>query len=129
MARRPKPWLRKGRGWFVTVDGKQVSLGKNKNLAHERFHELMAQPKPASVRGSSPLVAEVLDSFLEWTRRHRAEKTFESYRERLQWFLDAIPAEISTSQLKPHHAQTWFDDNPNWSASTNGAWRSQHKET
>ena len=31
MARRPKPWLRKGRGWFVTLDGKQVSLGVDKD--------------------------------------------------------------------------------------------------
>ena len=30
MARRPRPWLRKGRGWFVSIDGRQLPLGDDK---------------------------------------------------------------------------------------------------
>ena len=61
MARRPKPWLRKGRGWFVTIDGKQVPLGNDKEAAYRRFHELMAEPKRPS-KSIHPLVSEFLIS-------------------------------------------------------------------
>ncbi|MFO7901694.1 MAG: hypothetical protein R6U98_03450 [Pirellulaceae bacterium] len=41
MARHPKPWFRKGRGWFVQLDGMQHSLGYDKQVAFDRFYELM----------------------------------------------------------------------------------------
>ena len=44
MAKTPKPWFRKGRGWFVTINGKQHNLGRNKEAAHQQFYRLMQMP-------------------------------------------------------------------------------------
>ena len=45
MARRPHPWFRVGRGWFVTVKGKQHSLGvesaADEAAAFAAFKQLM----------------------------------------------------------------------------------------
>jgi integrase len=115
MARRPKPWFRKGRGWFVTLDGKQVSLGKDKHTAYRRFYELMASPPPPSpTRHSS--ADTVLDDFLDWTKKHRAQATFETYRRRLQSLLDSLPQGLSVHELQPFHVQDWLDSHPAWSS-------------
>ena len=43
MARQSKLWYRKDRKtWMVIIDGKRHNLGKNKKIATEKFHELMA---------------------------------------------------------------------------------------
>lgn len=45
----PKPWFRKGRGWFVTLDGQQIKLGKKKAESLKPYQQLMAQPKQQAV--------------------------------------------------------------------------------
>ncbi|MFW6114627.1 MAG: hypothetical protein ACOC7K_02705 [bacterium] len=113
MARRPKPWFRKGRGWFVQIEGKQHNLGPDKEQAFQRFHELMSRPEAPRV--SEQHVAALLDLFLEWTKAHRAEATFKWYRERLQSFFKSMPPSMVASQLKPYHVQRWLDSHPTWS--------------
>ena len=113
MARSPKPWYRKSRGvWYVQIDGKQINLGPNRGLAFQRFHELMAKPKQRRVASES--VAAIVDAFLEWTKNHRAPKTYEYYLQRCQWFMESIP-NLTVAQLKPFHVQQWLDGHPNWS--------------
>ena len=113
MARRPKPWFREGRDWFVQIEGKQHSLGRDKNDAFRRFHELMSKPKTPAVTDEH--VACILDLFLEWTKSHRATTTYEWYRKRLQWFLKSIPPSARVGQLRPYNVQQWLDAHPNWS--------------
>jgi len=48
MSRHPKPWFRKGRGWFVQLDGNQVNLGRDKQVAMARFYELMRDQKTSA---------------------------------------------------------------------------------
>src|SRR5262245_13942568 len=105
MARRPKPWERKGRGFFVQLHGKQVALGRNKKLAYQRYHELMAHPEPvpATSSANAPFVI-ACDDFLEWTRVNRAERTFDWYLERLQSFTDylgTVDKSLPVGQVKP----------------------------
>ena len=60
-------------------------------------------------------VAVFLDLFLDRTERHRAPRTYDWYRERLQWFLGSIPDSLHAGQLKPYHVQQWLDGHPGWS--------------
>lgn len=114
MARRPKPWFRSGRGWFVQIEGKQRPLGPNKKLAFERFYELMREPKKrVSVQTES--LAAIFDEFLEWTQKHRAERTYEWYQDRIQWFLGTVHTDLTVVQLKPYHVQRWLDAHADWS--------------
>lgn len=114
MACRPKPWYRNGRGWFVQVAGKQHNLGPDKELAFQRFYELMRETKSRPIASTESL-AVTCDEFLAWTARHRAKRTYEWYRERLEWFLSTVPTDMTPSQLKPYHVQRWLDVHPTWS--------------
>lgn len=67
MSRPTKPWFRKSnKKWYVWHDGKQVNLGPDKKEAHQKFHQLMAEPKKARVIVNSGSLIELVDSFLEW---------------------------------------------------------------
>ena len=117
MARRPKPWFRKGRGWFVTLNGKQIPLADDKKEAFARFYELMNNPDDAVVCSQHSLLS-ILDEFLEWIRRNRAPATYQSYKEKLQSFINATPKSLQATELKPIHVQRWLDANPQWANTT-----------
>ncbi|TWT96128.1 Tyrosine recombinase XerC [Botrimarina colliarenosi] len=119
MARRAKPWLRKGRGWYVQHHGKQIALGKDKAAAFLRYHELMQQGPCQAVAGDSFFA--VCDAFLEWTHQHRAPRTYEWYVDRLGSFARSLSrsgGEIRIAAVRPLHVQQWLDENPRWGATT-----------
>ncbi len=102
-----KPWFRSGRGWYLTLDGKQIPLGDDREAAFDHYYRLMRQPKEApKVRGDS--VAALIDAFLDWTQKHRAAETYIWYQSRLQTFVDRHP-DLLASALKPFHVQQWID--------------------
>jgi hypothetical protein len=112
MARTASPWFWGERqGWYVNKHGRRHFLGEHPGGAApprkikgtwnvpppivQAFHALMARPDAAPKppqQGSGPTVAELLDKYLDWCHRHRAERTYEWYRDHLQRFLDALPA-------------------------------------
>lgn len=106
----PKPWHRKVRGWFVTLDGQQIKLGNNKADALKRYQEIMAQPKKAVVVSSDSILA-IIDTFLDWCHKHRAPDTYEWYRYRLERFAKRYP-NLSVADLRPFHVQEWIDEMP-----------------
>lgn len=115
MPRRPKPWWRKDRqSWFVTIDGTRHNLGPSREAAFRRFHELMAAPKAALPPATDEDVTVVIDAFLDWTQRHRAESTYHWYLQRCQSFVLTIPG-LRVSRLRPFHVQEWVDANAAWS--------------
>ncbi|QDV79870.1 tyrosine-type recombinase/integrase [Botrimarina mediterranea] len=119
MARRPTPWFRKGRGWYVQHRGKQVALGKDKAEAFRRFHALMQKADDAVAQGDS--FAAICDEFLEWTLQHRARRTYDWYVALLQPFAAFLkthgfvgPAE----GLRPLHVRRWLEQHPTWGGTT-----------
>lgn len=115
MPRFPKPWYRADRNaWFVQVDGRQVKLGHDKDEALRRYHDLMAAPRGQVVAAKS--VVELLDQFLEWTKLHRAKRTYDFYRERCQGFIQAISSTLSIKELRPFHIHQWVDSHVGWAS-------------
>lgn len=118
----PKPFFRpKKNRWYVQIAGKHVNLGPDETEAFRRYHSLMAdrgKPVPVVVQtGSDPALAAILDAFLEWCRVHRAARTYESYQERIQSFLDALADKtLLARELRPFHLQQWVDGHPDWNA-------------
>jgi integrase len=111
----PKPFFRADRGlWYVQLNGKQHNLGREKKDAFHRYHELMHAPTPVA----STLVAGVIDGFLEWTKEHRAPRTFEWYLDFLQSFISSLPdKEMRTDDLRPFHVHQWADSHKAWGPS------------
>lgn len=111
--RKPHPWFRKGRGWFVQLNGKQVPLGvTDENAvaeAVEALKRLLGGKPPASVATFSAVV----ESYLESVSHRIKPETLAGYRKCLVWavarygmltVLDPIAVEKAVAAV-PH----WSD--------------------
>ncbi len=119
MSRNPKPWLRSGRGWYVQLAGKQISLGRNKTEAFRLYRQLLREPRQQQV--SSESFFAVGDEFLQWTLQHRAERTYQWYQERLQSFGDFLKQCLPNARLeevKPLHVMQWIAKHPKWGSTS-----------
>ena len=67
-----QPWFRKNRGWFITLHGRQIPLGKEKKAAFEEYKRVLSTPPAKAVRSDS--VAVLIDKFLDWVKLHRAHR-------------------------------------------------------
>ena len=103
----PKPWYRKRRGWYVTLGGEQIPLGKGKEAAFEQYHELMRRPLERRKAPAGSMLS-VIDQFLEWVEKHRAPDTYVWYQSRLQLFARRYP-DLTVRDLRPFHVQQWID--------------------
>lgn len=110
----PKPYFRRSRRQFyVQVDGHEFTLGPDREAAFAKYHEVMRdrpQPQSASDRPSvGPLVVALTDEFLDWCKKNRAPRSYDWYKDRIQSFVDAIPADLTVTELRPYHVQRWID--------------------
>jgi integrase len=124
MARKPRPWYRSDRNqWFVTVNGTRHLLGDHPadaarpqqskktsqwnppKVISDKFHALMAD-EPETV--SADTIWGICDLFLDHIQKNRAEATYGWYKDRLQYFKDAIP-NMLTDRLEPDRVQDWLD--------------------
>jgi integrase len=111
----PKPFHRADRDlWYVQIRGKQHNLGRDKDDAFRRYHQLMQAPEPVE----STLAVGIIDGFLEWTREHRAARTYDWYKAHLQSFINSlVNKQIATDELRPFHVQQWADAHSSWGPS------------
>lgn len=138
MAHYPKPYFRKSRGcWYVQIDGRETTLGKEKDQAFTTYHGLMAArgnvPSPSSPELESaateecsstpnavtPLLAfpigdltvpQILDEFLDWCESNRAPDTYRWHKDRINSFCNSIPADLKPKDMKPFHVQKWVNN-------------------
>ena len=113
-------WQEQTRCYYVQVGKKQHRLDPDEDTAWRLYHQMMArspeQAKPAII---SPTLAavEVVDPFLEWVSVNRERLTYEAYKRRLQYLVDAIPTTLAHGDLKPFHISRVMDAK-DWSANT-----------
>src|SRR5262245_2884858 len=110
----PKPWFRKSRGvWMVQIAGVQHNLGADRELAFQRYHDLMRRPAAKPV--PSEAVVGVIDSFLDWCHAHRSAETYQWYLWRLQRFIASIDTTLCVQHVRHFHLDNWLQQNPGWS--------------
>lgn len=124
--KRPKqrePFFRESRQlWYVQLDGRQINLGRDKNLAFARYHELMAErakkkPAPHGIK----TVNVALERFMDHVSDNRAPRTYEFYKRVLKSFRLSLPCEgeqLSISGLLPAHVTDWIAKHPGWAPTT-----------
>jgi integrase/recombinase XerD len=116
MARFRKPFFRPARGlWYVQLDGKQINLGREKDVAFKSYHALMQQraeaPQPVvHIAPDHGLVVVIVDEFLDWCEKQRAPDTYRWYKDRLESFCATIDVNLTADELRPHHVQKWVDN-------------------
>ncbi len=108
MPRPPKPYFRKQtRSWYCSISGRQVSLGKDREVAFEKFHELMTDK--AQVRGDLSTLYELSQVYLDWCEANRKRNTYTHHRYYLKLFIDHVGKRLRPSQLRVHHVTQWHE--------------------
>lgn len=99
-----KPWFRKqNKTWYVTINGKQRLLGKDKEKALEEYAKLIGnQHEPEDN------VRRLLNKYWDWSKTNHAESTRNKMRPRLESFGGFISPLLTTKKLRPHHVQNWL---------------------
>lgn len=115
--KQPKPFFRRyTKSWYVQIGKRQINLGRDKKLAWEKYHELMAQRE--SLTGLLTTVAQLFDVYLEWCSTRRSEGTYKNNRLYLRSFIDCVGTRLTISKLRPLHITKWMDTHPDWSDTT-----------
>lgn len=118
MAHFPKPFFRpKRQRWYVVIDGKETNLGADQQAAFAHYRDLMANRTagPDSVR---PSILAIIDTFLDWTQKHRAGRTYRWHQENLQSFLKSVDPHREASAVRVFDVTRWIDSHPHWSGTT-----------
>jgi integrase len=111
MAKRPKMWQRgQTGGWYVTIQGQQIPLGKEKDEAEAEYQRLLGAGGFADVQR----VDDVLDLYLDWVEVNRAPATYKDHRALLRDFNQSLPNRIRVCDLKPFHVSRWLDKHDTW---------------
>ena len=120
MPREPKPYFRKStQRWVCTIDGKRITLGADKRLAHDKFHELMLNRDQVASELST--VYELSQVYLDWCEQNRSKGTYQNQKRYLQSFISSIGRRLKIGALKAHHLTKWLESFNCTSTSKNDA--------
>ena len=101
-----KPFKRtNNQTWYVNLGGRHVTLGKDKDEAFRKYHQLMAGHIDL---GNDIAASDVIDQFLAWSETHQAKKTYKLAK----FFCDSFKLTIKRMKiddLKPIHVTRWLD--------------------
>lgn len=65
MPRQPKPFFRKQtKSWYFSTFGRQLNLGKDRDAAFAKFHEMMLEPDTHA--SNAQTLYEISQSYLDW---------------------------------------------------------------
>lgn len=108
MPRQPKPYLRKQTGsWYCSIDGRQIPLGKDRESAFLRFHELMSDC--TQVRAEQFTLYELSQVYLDWCQANRKSGTYTNQKRYLKQFIGSVGKRLRPSHLKVHHVTKWHE--------------------
>ena len=108
MPRQPKPFFRKQtKSWYFSTGGKQIPLGKDRDAAFQRFHELVGSPE--QLAGETSTLYQLSQLYLDWCEQHRKPGTYNLHKRYLKSFIGSVGKRLRPAQLKAHHVSKWVD--------------------
>ncbi|QDS91625.1 hypothetical protein FF011L_03550 [Roseimaritima multifibrata] len=111
MARPSKPFYRKQtKTWYCSIDGRQIRLGKEKEAADKKFHELMCDQ--TSVSAEITTLYDLSQKYLDWVQNNRKQGTYNNNLLYLKSFIASVSKRMKVGQLKKHHITKWTGNNP-----------------
>lgn len=76
-----KPFYKKShKVWYVHHNGKLEKLSRTEEEANKVWAKLLDEQEPAAPQATGLSLGELVDRFLAWVKRHRADGTYLSYR-------------------------------------------------
>lgn len=113
MPRESKPYYRKSqKRWVATINGRRVTLGKDKKAAFEKFFQLMGDQSAIALEIST--LYDLSQSYLDWVKENRKPGTYDKHLFYLKSFIAHIGKTMRISALKQHHLTKWTSK-PSWS--------------
>lgn len=102
MPRQPKPYFRKAqKRWVCTINGNRVTLGKTKDEAMAKYHQLMLKPQTVSSELST--IYDLSQVYLDWVEKHRKKSTYDNHKRYLKTFTESIGKSMKIAALRKHH--------------------------
>lgn len=119
MARPSKPWFRKSkRRWYVTLHGRKVCLGADRDRAFKEYHRLMAGVDTATVGpGVEPTVRQLADDYMADLKGRVGTRTHYVAAAYLKRFLSVFGT-AKARQLTRRQVGRWLAEQTDWSPST-----------
>ena len=109
MPRQPKPYFRKSqKRWVCTINGNRITLGKNKEEAMAKYHQLMLKPQTVSSELST--IYDLSQVYLDWVEKHRKKSTYDNHKRYLKTFIESIGKSMKISALRKHHVLSWSEN-------------------
>ena len=84
--------------------------------AYQAFYRFMADDPAHVPEPESLTVAKLCDLFLDHSKLHNGQRTFDWYRSYLQSFCEGY-GRLNALQVKPIHVSRWLDGHPQWQTS------------
>lgn len=117
MARQPKPFFRKQtKSWYFSTNGKQHPLGKDREEAFRKFHELMADQTKVSTENFT--LYELSQSYLDWVEANRSPATYYRNFRYLKSFIETVGKRLKPTNLKPPTVKKWATSQPTWNSTS-----------
>ena len=108
MPRQPKPYLRnQTNSWYCSIAGRQISLGKDRDAAFEKFYELMGDKE--QVKGENTTLYDLSQTYLDWCETNRKPATYTRHRYYLKLFIESVGKRLRPSRLRVHHVVKWYE--------------------
>lgn len=114
--REPKPFFRQSKNaWYLQLGKRQLSLGKDKELAWKKYHEIMAAEEP--IRDSAT-VEMLFERYLDWVEESRKPGTYKRARHYLSSFARFIGKQVKITALSGADLTDWVESQPTWGPTT-----------
>jgi integrase/recombinase XerC len=113
-------WFADRQAWYVKVGTTAQRLSPDKDEAWRLWHEMMAKPPEArqKPRAASMQAVEILDLFLDWCQKNRAETTYNWHKHFCQMLAVTLPSPLPVADLKPYHLTLILSEHADWSNNT-----------
>jgi hypothetical protein len=120
-----QPWQRESTGtWHVWFNGKQRYLGKDEQVAREKFRRMTQSGATGDYT-----VRQVIQAYWKWAKANHAPSTYERRKPILESFSKAMRASLKADALRAMHVQDWIDNKIKQKVAVKGGKRGERKAT
>ncbi|TWU49424.1 tyrosine-type recombinase/integrase [Rubripirellula reticaptiva] len=114
--REAKPFFRKSKNaWYLQLGKRQVSLGREKKQAWQKYHQLMADSEPIR---ETATVEMLFERYLDWVEENRKPGTYSKIRDNLSSFAKFIGKQTKIATLSGSDLSNWAEGQSTWSSTT-----------
>lgn len=115
-SKEPKPFFRAAKqSWYLQLGKRQVSLGKDKKLAWQKYHELMSKEEP--LKGTAT-IEMLFERYLDWVEENRKPATYDKIRRHLSAFSRFIGKKSKIEATSGADLANWVEKEKSWGSTT-----------